>query len=686
MNRLVEITSPKLALLVAALITLFLIGVGFRASSLPFSPSSEFSDAAISRYPDALYFQRSLRDYQTLPLWNPHLMAGQPFAANPGTKVWYPLTWLLLVWSPTLHINAMIGFHLWLAAMGMWVWARRTGMQAGAAALAALAYGLSPKLIAHAGVGHLDLLIAAAWLPLLLAGLHGLLTEAITPSAILLVAWAGAMIFIGALQVVPIFYGVSAAYAGWLLWRKQTQRRRALIALGAAAWLGAALSAVQWLPLIGLRDAVSRGDIRLEDAALFSLKAGRLLGLLIGDHGSHPETLTYVGVSVFWLAVLGTILRPRQNGLWWGVVIFAALYALGGYFVLWRGLVALFPSLLLFRVPSRAWFLVALLLPYLAGWGMQALLEKPPEGARARLGAVGFVGLGATCAVSSLFFLGEALETAALIGLFALPLTGLLIALAIFRRLNAPYLVGLFLLLVLADGLWIDRSLIEGRPRSAWLDESPPAPLVGMTGRLYTPDYAIPQQNTAYWRLPRFDGVDPFQLEAFVDSAEAATGVPREGYSTTVPAVVVLEDDPSSLKYKNAPLNAQLLGQWGVEWVVAGYPIEAEGLNLAAHLDGLYFYKNQYYWGEAVHLEWASPNRLQQTIAADAPETISAVANAAGWKTEDSKPVAADAVSLPARSGTFIYRPMEVYVGLAISLAAYLFCGAWWVWSVRRGR
>ena len=35
------------------------------------------------------------------------------------------------------------------------------------------------------------------------------------------------------------------------------------------------------------------------------MKVGQLLGMLIGDHGGNAETMTYVGVSVAILALLG---------------------------------------------------------------------------------------------------------------------------------------------------------------------------------------------------------------------------------------------------------------------------------------------------------------------------------------------------------------------------------------------
>jgi hypothetical protein len=612
MLRFLSSTKISAPLVLAVLTVAFLVAVGFRLDTLPHTPQAPFSDATISRYPDALHFRRSLLDHQTFPQWNSHLMAGQPFAANPGSKVWYPLTWLLVIWPPELHINLMTAFHLWLGGLGMWFWARRTGLQMASAWLAALAYLFAPKLMAHAGTGHLDLLMAMAWFPWLLLAAFHLMREKVSVWGIVGVGVAAAMIFTGAIQLTPYLFGATAVYAFALIPRDHPQKILPLLLAGIVA-LG--LTAVQWMPLFALRDSLSRGDIREADAGIFSIKVGQLFGLLIGDHGGNAETMTYLGISVAVLALMGLLLHPRRNRWAWALVTVALVYALGENFILWKGLVKVFPPLLWFRVPSRAWLLVVALMPYLAGWGLQSLIEKPPSTARARLGIVGFIGFGLTCAIASQFILADTeIEQAALIGMFSLPLTALLIALVIFQKVELRWLLIAFVVLVTLDTLWMDRTLIEGRPRQEWLQQEPPdliAHLAESGARIYTPDYSIPQQDTAYWGIARFDGVDPFQIAEFIDITEAATGVPRQGYSTTVPAVVVLEADEATHQYQDAPMDAELLGAWGVEWVITGYEIEIDGLSLADEIDGRYFYENAFF-AEDFHLEWHGPNAFSE--------------------------------------------------------------------------
>ncbi|HML21039.1 MAG TPA: hypothetical protein PKD09_05285, partial [Aggregatilinea sp.] len=146
--------------MLAASLAAFLLLVGLDEHSLPFPPESEFSDAVTSHWPGALYLRQSILDDHAFPLWRPLIMSGQPFAANPLNKVWYPFQWLVLLIDPIAHLNLQLWLHLLLGGMGMWAWARRTGLHPWPAALAAVGAGFAPRLIAAAGAGHLDLVYA----------------------------------------------------------------------------------------------------------------------------------------------------------------------------------------------------------------------------------------------------------------------------------------------------------------------------------------------------------------------------------------------------------------------------------------------------------------------------------------------------------------------------------------------
>lgn len=160
-------TPTGYVLLVAVGVALFLLAVGLGPDSLPFPPGAEFSDAVVSHWPNALFLQRSVQAGY-FPLWRPLLMSGQPFAANPLNKVWYPPQWLVVLLPATLHLNLMIWAHVVLAGVGMRAFGRKIGLESGPAGVIGLAYALTPRLVAATGAGHLDILYALAWFPWLM--------------------------------------------------------------------------------------------------------------------------------------------------------------------------------------------------------------------------------------------------------------------------------------------------------------------------------------------------------------------------------------------------------------------------------------------------------------------------------------------------------------------------------------
>src|SRR5579871_5093619 len=167
-------TTAGYTVVVAIAVLILLLAVGFGVDTLPFPQQSMFSDAAVSHWPAALYFQQSLRAGQ-FPLWRDLLMSGQPFAANPLNTVWYPPQWLVIAFPVTLFLNLMTWAHLVLAGVGMRALGLRLGIKA--AGIMGAAYALTPRLIAAVGAGHLDVVYAAAWFPWVLWAVYYSITQ-----------------------------------------------------------------------------------------------------------------------------------------------------------------------------------------------------------------------------------------------------------------------------------------------------------------------------------------------------------------------------------------------------------------------------------------------------------------------------------------------------------------------------
>jgi hypothetical protein len=191
------------------------------------------------------------------------------------------------------------------------------------------------------------------------------------------------MMAVGALQLLPYLYGLVLFRGGWLIWEKRAPLPWGVLML--ALFLALGLTGGLWLSLWELRGTLSRTELSVEDASLYAFEPVALLGLVLANHGGFHETLSYVGVAVGVLAGLACVRTWRKHTPWVLLLLGVFLYSLGQSFPLWRVLFELLPPLRLLRVPSRAWFIAALLFPYLAGWGLESLLAEPPRSARLRL-------------------------------------------------------------------------------------------------------------------------------------------------------------------------------------------------------------------------------------------------------------------------------------------------------------
>ncbi len=673
----------------------FLLVVGLGPDRLPFPPSSDYSDAATSHWPNALFLRRAVLEDHTFPLWRPLIMSGQPFAANPLNKIWYPLQWLVLIVPPAAHLNLLIALHLVLAGTGAWLWSRRTGLSAGAALLVAGGYAFAPRIIAALGAGHLDLVYAAGWFPWLLWSIPALTQPDARPRSALWSALFATLCILADVRLGAYALATALAYALWRWWSARADfDRAAMIQLSYRAAMFAllttAFTAPQWIALLLYRTDLSRSTITLDDAAFGSLSPGQWLGLLIGDHGGNWESLVYVGVSIFTLAVVALLKRPRQVAFWWLIVALAALYAMGNQFVLWPLLNRLVPALRWWRVPPRVWLVPALILPYLAGWGADALAAGPSDRRAARLSVVALLGGGMVCGVFSTLTLSAQLDWTATVGIFALPAVALVMLLAIFGKLPARTLLIVFALVVLIDVLWIDRTLVKGRHEDEWLapHQELAAYLVdaGAT-RVYSPSYSLPQQAAAYWEIPQFGGVDPFQMQQYVSAAKHATGVQADGYSVTLPAYQWDDDTDDDLSFDeilaqanhDAPIRPDLLAQWMVSHVVSAFEIDAAGLELETQIGDVYVYRNTLM--PAVTINWQNPNTLTVRVLPDfngTNGTVYAAANGRWNNTSGNLPGLPGDINAGDTYET-TYSASEVVYGLGALLALLLLSSAiWW--------
>ncbi|MBF8257248.1 MAG: putative membrane protein, partial [Anaerolineales bacterium] len=152
-------------LLLAVAAALFLFPLAARPQGFPFTPGASYSDALIAHLSSAFFLHRAVETWGQIPLWNPTILSGMPFAADPLSGLWYPPLWLLALFPGAPVINLLFWLHLVLGGWGMFLLLRSENLTRLAALTGGLAFAGMPKIVGHVGLGHLTLVSAVCWTP-----------------------------------------------------------------------------------------------------------------------------------------------------------------------------------------------------------------------------------------------------------------------------------------------------------------------------------------------------------------------------------------------------------------------------------------------------------------------------------------------------------------------------------------
>lgn len=366
-----------------AILLLALVVAVFFGPALTFRGVYAYADFTLytARFVHTAYWLRSGH----FPLWNPWLSLGGPHAAVSGS--FYPPQVLLCFLLGVSAYGYLLALHALLAATGTFAFGRTLELTRAAAALAGIAYSLGGFAFGH--LQHLDIVVAMAWLPLVLATVERFLVTSSRRFLGLAMLSVGLLNLGGHPQIVLYGLTATAAYAVFrlgALGRAGESHRLPGLAAGLAATLvvGVALAGVFVLPFAEWMRFVARGNrITEEYAVWYSLPKPWLSGLLapfwMGGSPGRPEGAarlvewsSYVGLLPIALAPVA-LARPRGRVLFfWGLALVAVLLSLGGHTPFYRLVLAL-PVFASARAPARFMVLASLALAILAGFGLDTL-------------------------------------------------------------------------------------------------------------------------------------------------------------------------------------------------------------------------------------------------------------------------------------------------------------------------
>ncbi len=392
-------------------------------------------DGVAEFYPWRLFYARTLHQ-GFLPLWNPYQFCGTPYLANGQSAVLYPPN-LLFVFLPALRaFGASVWLHLVITGLLMYGFLRSGAVGTGriGALTGAIVWQLSTWQVGWLALP--TFLCVSAWLPLTLWLCWRLVVRPTLARATALGLALGLTILAGHLQIALYGFGLTSAYALFLLVRAsrvdRADWRPILGGFILALIVMAGVSAPQMLPTLELsrvshRSGVAASWQNYQAYVRLALPLPNLLTLYLpGVFGSPTE-------GTFW--GIGTNGGPSayvENGC--SVGILGLLLAFAGVAARWRAN----PTVRFFALAALAALLLAL------GTPLNALLY---------FGLPGFAQSGSPARILELWTFGAAVLAAvgvdalpslarrtglATLGAFALGLALCGSALALYAAQNAP--------------------------------------------------------------------------------------------------------------------------------------------------------------------------------------------------------------------------------------------------------
>ncbi len=384
-----------------------------------------------------------------IPFWNPYHFGGHPAIADPQSLIFTPSLALFAGLSPRASMQAFdlaVFAHLAGGALAMVALARRYGLAAAPAVLAALVFMLGGA--ASSRLQHTGMIVSYAFFPLALLALENLLVRGRLRAGVAFALAAGLMA-LGRDQVAFLFclalVGRTATAVALARAPLAFLRARAP-ALALAGLLGAALIAAPMLLTLQLladsnRPAISYGVAAagsLAPANLATLVAPDLFGSLGWNYrywGPGYETMTdpdwtdravnylFAGSApallLLWRGLAGGALWRRAARGFAIAGALALLYALGRATPAFDIAFDHLPGVSLYRRPADATFALNVAFAFLAAFLLDDWLARGGLRAQSAFGAALFVAFAGLAAGAALAFGLPAGELAASAGSLA---------------------------------------------------------------------------------------------------------------------------------------------------------------------------------------------------------------------------------------------------------------------------
>ncbi len=672
--------------------------------SINYPPGGEFSDMAISHLPNAEFIKRSILVDHQIPLWNPLIMSGYPFAGDPLSGLWYPPGWLALLFPLPFGINLITALHIGVGSIGLFKLLRKLSVRWEIAFIFGLSFALLPKIYAHYGAGHITYLYAVCLTPWLMwseanrpEGRSHFSKLNIILSALIVLAdmrwYPFALIAWGCIAVLS--QTDYSSTDGVTKSKKSGTYRRywsVFYKIGVEGFISLLIAAPLLFPFVEFLLRSTRIYMTGGENLVYSLPPARLIGLLVPPEGGFAEWIVYPGIGVILLVVVSFLTKNRKIILPTLIFIVSLVWSLGNNVAI-IGFIESLPGLNLIRVPPRIMFLGDIMAILASALTLDWILHLPDEKVKKRINLI-IIGTGLFLILlgAGLGILQGGMNNSMIRLLIVTALIiGILILLV--RKANLMIPIITFGIILTAD-LFLSDITLFGPSNTQNVMESKAIEIIKNDNslfRVYSPAYSIGQEVAERYGIQLVQGVNPMQLASYVNYLEKATNIPYDKYSVVIPPLLEPNSELITKSWTIGEMNTKYLNELNVKYVIFDSPmISGEGWKLISNFEGQWLYENQTKVeraillpqnaetrGTGIIINKYSPNEIFISIQQSGEFVLKLLEiNYPGWRVwvdGIEKPISEcgifRCVQLPINTNQVIfqYQPLSLYVGLFIS-------------------
>ncbi|MBI3342378.1 YfhO family protein [Candidatus Curtissbacteria bacterium] len=510
--------------------------------------SDKDNDLGRNYIPIIHFYRQSLLEYKQLPLWRSEQMMGEPTAANPLYQYLYPGNLIFLPFAENYGALFFYIIHFLVAAFGTYYFCKAKALSKQSSLAAAIFYALSIKMVLHTAAGHLTMVAAFSYFPIVVLGVSQLIKK-LNFKWLVITAVSMWFMYINYPTVFYYSFIFVAIYIFYYLLKSKNKTNvikkfSLTFFVLFIVWLG--LSAISIIPQLEFAPLSTRSDLQITDIAipLWNMKKFFLslfLPYAIFNSLDH-ESLLYLGlIPTLLSAFIFTKLTKLQKSFLIVVGFLTIIIVLNRSTPIFPFVYKYLPLLNYSRVTTRMWFAVAFIAAVLSAYAFDRF--KKPQLTLILLliylAEVTSIFYGKTAAIGNLNFSNEKIYS----------------FLSNDKELN----------------------------------------------RVYCTTYCFNPQLLFLNKIQILNGENPIQQKTFVNFLETAGGYKQTQFAVIFPPYQLWQ-------VENKPLpSPDILGMANVKFVVSAYQINEPELKFIEKVSDLFVYQNAKFQKRAFFLENDSP-------------------------------------------------------------------------------